>query len=203
MIGAPEAGGDRAEGRGRSAGSGGVEAHGLRLESEVRRDGGERRAGSETVARRQHAAAEAGGEPESGQGSLAVGDLKKQIVALKAAVEQVREEYPFSQRRACGLMTIAVSSYRYQTRRSDEPLRTRLEFGFDAGVQNRPPFSPLRHLPGYAFKVRCLRTMHAADQVFQYAGIIQRLIYAQSQVSGNSQIYPPAPSNHSTGEQTS
>ena len=38
----------------------------------------------------------------------------------------MREEYAFSQRRACGLMTIAVSSYRYQTRRSDEPLRTRL-----------------------------------------------------------------------------
>jgi putative transposase len=26
----------------------------------------------------------------------------------------------------CGLMTVAVSSYRYQSRRSDEPLRTRL-----------------------------------------------------------------------------
>ena len=35
-------------------------------------------------------------------------------------------EYAFSQRRACGLMTMAVSSYRYQSRRSDEPLRTRL-----------------------------------------------------------------------------
>jgi hypothetical protein len=45
---------------------------------------------------------------------------------LKAAVEQVRGEYAFSQRRACGLVTMAVSSYRYQSRRSDEPLRTRL-----------------------------------------------------------------------------
>ena len=45
---------------------------------------------------------------------------------MKAAVEQVRGEYAFSQRRACGLMTMAVSSYRYQSRRSDEPLRTRL-----------------------------------------------------------------------------
>jgi putative transposase len=45
---------------------------------------------------------------------------------LKAAVEQVRGEYAFSQRRACGLMTMAVSSYRYETRRTDEPLRTRL-----------------------------------------------------------------------------
>jgi putative transposase len=45
---------------------------------------------------------------------------------LKAAVEQVRGEYAFSQRRACGLMAMAVSSYRYQSRRNDEPLRTRL-----------------------------------------------------------------------------
>ncbi len=38
----------------------------------------------------------------------------------------MREEYAFSQRRACGVMTMAVSSYRYQSRRSDEGLRTRL-----------------------------------------------------------------------------
>jgi putative transposase len=49
-----------------------------------------------------------------------------ELVALKAAVEQVGQEYAFSQRRACGLMLLAVSSYRYQTRRSDEPLRSKL-----------------------------------------------------------------------------
>jgi putative transposase len=38
----------------------------------------------------------------------------------------MRQEYAFSQRRACGLMTVAVSSYRYQTRRSDELLRVKL-----------------------------------------------------------------------------
>ena len=38
----------------------------------------------------------------------------------------MRGEYAFSQRRACGLVTMAVSSYRYQTRRDDEPLRARL-----------------------------------------------------------------------------
>jgi len=38
----------------------------------------------------------------------------------------VRGEYAFSQRRACSLMTVAVSSYRYATKRTDEPLRTRL-----------------------------------------------------------------------------
>jgi putative transposase len=45
---------------------------------------------------------------------------------LKAAVGHVQQEYAFSQRRACGLMTLAVSSYRYQTKRSDEGLRARL-----------------------------------------------------------------------------
>ena len=49
-----------------------------------------------------------------------------ELVALKAAIAQVREEYAFGQQRACGLMTVAVSSYRYQNRPSDEPLRSRL-----------------------------------------------------------------------------
>ena len=49
-----------------------------------------------------------------------------ELAVLKAAVEQVREKYAFSQRRACRVMTMAVSSYRYQSRRSDEPLRTKL-----------------------------------------------------------------------------
>jgi putative transposase len=49
-----------------------------------------------------------------------------ELVARKAAIEQLQQEYAFSQQRACGLLTVAVSSYRYQSRRSDEPLRTRL-----------------------------------------------------------------------------
>jgi putative transposase len=49
-----------------------------------------------------------------------------ELVARKAAVEQLREEYAFSQRRACGLLALAVSSWRYRARRSDEALRTRL-----------------------------------------------------------------------------
>ena len=49
-----------------------------------------------------------------------------ELAVLKAAVGQVRQEYAFSQRRACGLLTMAVSSYRYQSRRSDEGLRERL-----------------------------------------------------------------------------
>jgi putative transposase len=49
-----------------------------------------------------------------------------ELVAMKAAVEQVQREYAFSQRRACGLLAIAVSSCRYVARVSDEPLRTKL-----------------------------------------------------------------------------
>jgi putative transposase len=38
----------------------------------------------------------------------------------------MQEQFAFSERRACGLVMLAVSTYRYQARRSDEPLRTRL-----------------------------------------------------------------------------
>src|SRR5262249_17236051 len=38
----------------------------------------------------------------------------------------MKEAYAFSERRACGLMMIAVSTYRYRSRRTDEALRTRL-----------------------------------------------------------------------------
>ena len=73
-------------------------------------------------------ASQAGGGSEPGQGSAAVGDSKKrmELVAMKAAVEHVEQEYAFSQRRACGLLMVAVSSVRYQARSSDEDLRARL-----------------------------------------------------------------------------
>jgi len=38
----------------------------------------------------------------------------------------MEQDHAFSQRRACGLVMLAVSSYRYESRRSDEPLRTKL-----------------------------------------------------------------------------
>ena len=38
----------------------------------------------------------------------------------------MQEEYAFSERRACRLMTMAVTTYRYRSLRTDEPLRTRL-----------------------------------------------------------------------------
>ena len=45
---------------------------------------------------------------------------------MKAAVEHVEQQYAFSQRRACSLLMVAVSSVRYQARSSDEDLRARL-----------------------------------------------------------------------------
>jgi putative transposase len=49
-----------------------------------------------------------------------------ELVAMKAAVEHVQQQYAFSQRRACRLLMVAVSSCRYQARRSDENLREQL-----------------------------------------------------------------------------
>jgi putative transposase len=45
---------------------------------------------------------------------------------MKAAIGQMEAEYAFSQRRACRLVAMAVSTYRYRGERTDEPLRTRL-----------------------------------------------------------------------------
>ncbi len=45
---------------------------------------------------------------------------------MKAAIGQMEAEYAFSQRRACGLVGMAVGTYRYQPQRTDEPLRERL-----------------------------------------------------------------------------
>ena len=49
-----------------------------------------------------------------------------ELAVLKATVEPMREKYAFSERRACGLMMLAVATYRYRSQRSDEPLRTKL-----------------------------------------------------------------------------
>lgn len=49
-----------------------------------------------------------------------------ELVAVKAAIGQMRQEYAFSERRACAAMELAVSTYRYRRRRDDTALRTRL-----------------------------------------------------------------------------
>ena len=45
---------------------------------------------------------------------------------LRGEVRWLRENYQASQQRVCGLMQIAVSSFRYRTTRSDEALREQL-----------------------------------------------------------------------------
>jgi putative transposase len=49
-----------------------------------------------------------------------------ELAAMKASVEHVREKFAFTERRACRLLLVPVSSYRYKTRRNDDGLRERL-----------------------------------------------------------------------------
>src|SRR5689334_12016738 len=49
-----------------------------------------------------------------------------ELVDQRADASWLRGEYGVSERRVCRLMTMAVSSYRYRMKRSDEALRTRL-----------------------------------------------------------------------------
>jgi hypothetical protein len=48
-----------------------------------------------------------------------------ELVDQRADADWLREKYAASERRVCGLMGMAVASYRYR-QRSDEPLRTQL-----------------------------------------------------------------------------
>ena len=49
-----------------------------------------------------------------------------ELVNQRADAQWLRVQYAASERRVCGLMGMAASSYRYQTRRCDEPLRAQL-----------------------------------------------------------------------------
>src|SRR5580698_4608225 len=49
-----------------------------------------------------------------------------ELVDQRSDADWLRSNYAASERRVCGLMGMAVTSYRYQTRRSDEPLRAQL-----------------------------------------------------------------------------
>ena len=49
-----------------------------------------------------------------------------ELVDQRADASWLRVGYAASERRVCGLMGVAVTTYRYRSRRTDEPLRTRL-----------------------------------------------------------------------------
>ena len=65
---------------------------------------------------------------------------------MKASVERIREKFAFTERRACRLLLVPVSTYHYQSRQNDDGLRARLI----ALAREKPRFgySRLHVLPG-------------------------------------------------------
>jgi putative transposase len=49
-----------------------------------------------------------------------------ELAAMKASVEHIREKFAFTERRACRLLLVSISSYRYKPRQSNDALRERL-----------------------------------------------------------------------------
>jgi putative transposase len=49
-----------------------------------------------------------------------------ELAAMKASVEHLRQKFAFTERRACRLLLVPVSSYRYTPRQLDDGLRERL-----------------------------------------------------------------------------
>jgi len=79
--------------------------------------------------RRRELASEASGcGLESGPGDAERGHRKKrpELVDRRTDACWLRSQCGASERRVCGLMSIAVSSYRYRSRRSDESLGEKL-----------------------------------------------------------------------------
>ena len=70
---------------------------------------------------------QAGGGSEPGQGDAEGGDRKKRIelVDRRTDASWLREQYAVSERRVCGLLLLAVSSYRYQAEARMKTLRCR------------------------------------------------------------------------------
>ena len=53
-------------------------------------------------------------------------DLSPRLAAMKASVEHIRAKFAFTERRACRLLLVLVSSYRYKPQYNDDSLRDRL-----------------------------------------------------------------------------
>src|SRR5271169_1563494 len=86
------------------------------MEVEVWRNGSGRSATVEAVGGREPAAEAPGGRSESGPGSVESGDPKKrlELVGLRQDVAFVEQEKGLSERRACRLLELDRSSYRYE-----------------------------------------------------------------------------------------
>jgi putative transposase len=99
-----------------------------------------------------------------------------ELAGMKASVEQLRSEYAFSERHACLLIGLAVSTYRYQQRRDDTGLREQLT----ALAREKPRFGYRR------LHVLLLRSGTKANhkrvwRVYQEAGLSVR---RQTKASG-------------------
>jgi hypothetical protein len=69
-----------------------------------------------------------------------------QFTVRRADVEHIRDRFPqMSERHACGLALIAVSSYRYPTRKAAQ----------DAGLRERLPELAQQH-PRYGYRRLCV-----------------------------------------------
>src|SRR5208282_5537903 len=77
---------------------------------------------------REHEVEKAGGGSQPGQRDAESGHCKKrmELVDQRSDASWLRLEYAASERRVCGLLGMAASSYRYRTTRCDDELRTRL-----------------------------------------------------------------------------
>ncbi|HEX3684935.1 MAG TPA: IS3 family transposase [Bryobacteraceae bacterium] len=51
---------------------------------------------------------------------------RMELPAMKAGVEHLKQDFAFSERRACGLLQVPVSTFRYRPSRRDQPLRDKL-----------------------------------------------------------------------------
>ena len=92
------------------------EATALHLEVEVRGNGSERGAAAAGVGGRESATEATGGGPEPGPGSAESGDPKKrlELVGRREDVALAMGECGVSERRACKLLEMDRSSYRYE-----------------------------------------------------------------------------------------
>src|SRR6516225_10594027 len=99
------------------------------MESQVRRDGGLRRAAAEGARGRERQAEEAVGRGDARQRHVAGRGRKKMVTpaARREAAVHLRQVYGVSQRRACQAIGADRSSVRYRRQRpEDGPLRARL-----------------------------------------------------------------------------
>ncbi|MCL5263293.1 MAG: IS3 family transposase [Acidobacteria bacterium] len=55
-----------------------------------------------------------------------IGKKRMELAAMKASVEHIRKKFAFTERRACRLLLVPVSSYRYKPSQNDDGLRERL-----------------------------------------------------------------------------